>query len=127
MKWMSQKDLLQPEQKARHEKDNRVMIAGKPYENLNQLTVTVKEKPYLYEDIYGREWAYEIERYPCFDVYDRMNEDRYYRWYVYRDGSDLWVVYKDDGRNGIIISENPEKIDRTCRLMLENLGWIEKR
>ena len=85
MKWMSQKDLLEPGQNAVYEKGRRVTIAGRLYENLKQLTVTEKEKPYLYEDIYGQEWAYEIERYPCFDVYDRMNEDRYYRWYVHRE------------------------------------------
>jgi hypothetical protein len=106
-------------------KQQRVMIAGKLYGNLNELRVKQVSEPYLYEDIYGRVWAYEIERYPCFDSYDYLNEDRYYRWFVHREGSDIWVVYADDGTGEVTVTKNPERYQYTCRKMLQALGWIE--
>ena len=104
---------------------SRLLPAGREYEKLNQLTAAVKEEPYLYEDIYGREWAYVSERYPCFDSYDYLNEDRYYHWYVCREGDSMWVVYRDDGGHGVTVMQDPERIDYTCRKILETLGWIE--
>ena len=101
------------------------MAAGKGYTNVNQLVAVKKERDYLYEDIYGREWMYVRERYPCFDSYDFLNEDRYYHWYVLPDGEDLWLVYVDDGKIGLEVTKNPEKLNYTPREVLKELGWIQ--
>ena len=100
-------------------------VAGKPYSSLKELIVKKKHDKYLYEDIYGREWAYETDRYPCFDSSDYLYEDRYYRWFVYRDGEDLWQVYYDDGTKQLEVTKNPEHFRYDCRKMLSELGWIE--
>ena len=45
---------------------------------------------------------------------------------VYRERGSLWVVYIDDGEHGVSVMRDPERLDYTCREMLEELGWIER-
>ena len=45
---------------------------------------------------------------------------------MYRERGSLWVVYIDDGEHGVSVMRDPERLDYTCREMLEELGWIER-
>ena len=50
----------------------------------------------VYHDIYGRRVIHMRERFPCFDVYDRMYEDRYFHWYFIEYQGKITVVYTSD-------------------------------
>ena len=60
----------------------------------------------VFQDIYGRRVIHMRERFPCFDVYDRMCENRYYHWYfiAHRDG--VTVVYTADDNSVFEVHEN---------------------
>lgn len=59
-----------------------------------------------YRDVYGRRVLYFRERFPCFDVYDRMHENRYYHWYVIRHKGGVTIVYVEDEKPGVQVCEN---------------------
>lgn len=101
------------------------VAAGKPYKSWKDLCVKKTEHEDLYKDIYGREWAYTRERYPCFDSFDLLHEDRYFRWFVHRENGEMTLVYVDDGKKELTVIQNPESWRYTCREMLKRLGWIE--
>ena len=52
----------------------------------------------IYEDVYGRKVIALYERFPCFDSYDYLHENRYYNWYFIKHGGKIAVVYTEDGR-----------------------------
>ena len=68
--------------------DGAFEAAGKEYQRLSQLVVVESPKgaPW-FQDIYGREGLHLTERFPCFDSYDYMYEDRYFH--------DLFICEKD--------------------------------
>lgn len=98
--------------------------AGKRYSSLQELCHVKKDTyGHICQDIYGREVFAEWERYPCFDVYDRMNEDRYYRWFYIREGDHLTCVYRDDGKNIIQITEDVVIIKDFVWKAMCNVEW----
>lgn len=60
----------------------------------------------LYRDLYGRQVLHLRERFPCFDVYDRLNEDRYYHWYAIRHENGITLVYTQDDKPGAQVHED---------------------
>lgn len=79
--------------------------AGKQYRSLQQLTATEIGK-YHYRDIYGRDVIALRELFPCFDSYDYLHENRYYRWFFLRDDQKLTMVYYADTRDTLEVTED---------------------
>ena len=98
--------------------------AGKLYNSWEDLCVKKTLRKYLVKDVYGRVWAYTLERYPCFDSFDRLHENRYFRWFVYREPGKFTLVSVDDGKNAVTVTENADDWRYICREMLQELGWI---
>ena len=44
-----------------------------------------------------------------FDSYDRMHENRYFRWYFIRKGNSISQLFTADDRNKIYITQNVQK------------------
>ncbi len=59
----------------------------------------------IYQDIHGRRVIHMRERFPCFDVYDRMYENRYFHWYFIKHESGVTMVYTQDDSNAIKVVE----------------------
>ena len=87
-------------------------IRGKVYHSLRELTHE-KAEPFhssflhidthLYRDIHGRRVLYLYERFPCFDSYDYLYENRYYNWYFIDLCGDIAIVYHEDDSKEIRI------------------------
>ena len=86
------------------------VAAGRYYSRLDQLISVETETPGLYVDAFGRKVLYTYERFPCFDVYDEMNENRYYRWFYLVVEGKVTVVYYADCSNAIDVTEDAASI-----------------
>ena len=84
--------------------------AGRHYTCLEQLVADEAETSGLYMDVYGRKVLYTYERFPCFDVYDEMNENRFYRWFHLVEGGKVTVVYYEDNSDIIDVTEDAAAI-----------------
>jgi hypothetical protein len=58
-----------------------------------------------YRDIYGQKVLYFRERFPCFDAYDRLHENRYYHWYAICHEGGVTLVYTQDEKPGAQVHE----------------------
>ncbi len=100
--------------------------AGKIYVNLKMLCAKKSDKENLCYDAYGREVLCLAELFPCFDSYDYMNENRYYRWFFIREKGKLTRVYHSDTMPEIEITEDVRYVEDHCLERMLELGWIEK-
>ena len=81
------------------------IAAGRRYISERQLTALKTETERVYTDAYGRTVLALRERFPCFDSYDALYEDRYYRWYfIVHDGA-LALVRTQDDRDEYTVTE----------------------
>ncbi len=80
--------------------------AGKPYHSAAQLEWKSTDHRYICLDVYGRPVACFFERFPCFDSFDYLYEDRYYRWYLIPCGENWTVVSTEDDSDEICVREN---------------------
>ena len=119
------------------------IAAGKPYLTVSQLKA--KEEGELdgvfyrgfkvpqYRDAHGRRVLYFRERFPCFDSYDRLHENRFYHWYAIENEDKVTLVYTEDEKPGAQVHEDylpdaktafysPQCIDRD----LIAAGWLTK-
>ena len=84
-------------------------LAGKRYRNYKHFLR--KQDGEWGEDAYGRKVLCTREKYPCFDSYDLMHENRYFRWYFIREGNSLSQLFVADDRNTIYITENVQNVE----------------
>ena len=107
--------------------------AGKPY--LSPMQLKAKEEGELdgvqyrgfkvpvYRDTYGRRVLYFRERFPCFDVYDRMHENRYYHWHAIEHSGGVTLVYTEDEKPGAKVHEDYQPGDKPAFYFPE---WIRR-
>lgn len=116
-------------------------VANKDYDCLDQLTVRevgqfesaqmLAETFPIYEDTWGRRVIHLRERYPCFDVYDQMYENRYYHWFFIKHEGGLALVYCEDGRDEFEITDDYINDDKGFHVtpdiydQLEDSGLME--
>ena len=99
--------------------------AGKRYTSLKELRVEQDESGHFCKDVYGREVLYIGERFPCFDSYDYLYEDRYYRWFFIKDGGKLTRIYHADDRGVVQVTEDVRILENKCLNMMKELKWLE--
>ena len=58
----------------------------------------------IWQDVYGRRVLHMRERFPCFDVYDRLYENRYFHWYLVECPEGLGLLYTADERPEIKVT-----------------------
>lgn len=98
--------------------------AGRPYPGLLALQTlpTVPGKVWL--DLYGRRVLVMKERYPCFDGYDCLHEDRYYHYCYLVSGDALTLVRYGDDADEILVTEDVDSTRRSWWPELKRL-WGE--
>ena len=84
---------------------------AKEYQTLEQLCAKQAAPPYLFLDIYGRFVFYQAERFPCFDVYDSLYENRYYRWFYILGEQEITRVQYTDTEEEIFVTEDVANIE----------------
>lgn len=114
----------QPEQHTRtYSKWCGFSLAGKPYWNLKHFLR--KQEGEWGEDAYGRTVFCTKERYPCFDSFDALYEDRYFRWYFIREGNSLSQLFVADDRNKIYVTEDLGNIERWAWERMKAAGFCQ--
>ena len=99
-------------------------VAGRPYDSFEQLCAKkLDEYGHICQDIYGREVFAEWERFPCFDSYDYLHEDRYYRWFYIRSGDQLSCVYYADERNKLEVTSDVKRLPERCWKAIREHKW----
>lgn len=97
---------------------------GRPYTSIHQLCAEkLDEEGHVCRDVYGREVFAEWERFPCFDSYDYLYEDRYYRWFYIRSDDQLTCVYYADQRRNIEVTDDVKKLPERCWKAIEECKW----
>ena len=100
------------------------LAGGRPYASIKQLCAEkLDEDGHVCRDVYGREVFAEWERFPCFDSYDYLYENRYYRWFFIRNGDQLTGIYYTDEQKKIEIVEDVKTMRERCWKRMEALKW----
>lgn len=87
---------------------NNFYAAGKHYRNISQLC-TQKDGE-LFKDIYGRTVFYDKQRFPCFDSYDYMSEDRYFHHFYLKENGRLTRIYYHDDMLEVYVAEDADRV-----------------
>lgn len=90
---------------------NTFTAMSKEYQTPEQLCAQRVAPPYLFLDIYGRYVFYRTERFPCFDVYDSLYENRYYRWFYILGEQEITRVQYADTEEKIFVTEDVANIE----------------
>ena len=99
--------------------------AGRHYLHL-RLLLAKQIGPMHYRDVYGRDVICLKELFPCFDSYDYLYENRYYRWYfLFCDGK-LTMVYYADTAKSLDVTEDVDRIKAWQWEELEKFPMITK-
>jgi len=85
--------------------------AGKHYRSLEQLFVQADPTKTWCRDVYGREVLYLVDRFPCFDSYDYLHEDRFFRWFFLREGNKLTRIQYTDESDTIYVTEDVAELE----------------
>ena len=99
--------------------------AGKKYLSLKLLCIHKDPSSPIGRDIYGREVFCVSKRFPCFDSYDYLHENRYYRWFFIKENGVLTRVYYSDGRPRLRVTEDVQNLENTCLEQMESHGWLK--
>lgn len=101
--------------------------AGRDYASLEQLTVEKDERSVWCRDIYGREVFCVAERFPCFDSYDFLYDNRCYRWFYIRENGRLTCIYHADGENKITVTEDMGMLGRGSWDSMLREGYVQEK
>ena len=83
--------------------------AGKEYACIDELAAESVDDV-RYRDKYGREVLYLRERFPCFDSYDYIYEDRFYRSLYICERGRLTTIIADDNQKDICVTEDTQDV-----------------
>lgn len=100
--------------------------AGMPYTSRSQLCAKEGESREWCYDIYGRKVFCYRERFPCFDSYDYLYENRYYRWFFFLGDGTMTRVYYSDDQPETYVTEDVRNIENKCWEVMEKLDPYRK-
>ena len=112
------------EQTVEYSKSEGFVAAGRKYQSIQQLCVETDETGTWCKDRYGREVFCVKERFPCFDSYDYLYEDRYFRWFFLQENGKLTRVHYTDQRNSIYVTEDVANLETKCWEKMNALDYF---
>lgn len=80
--------------------------------------------PRFFMDRYGRKIFHFCERFPCFDSYDYLNENRFYNWFFLMDGDRLVRIFYADGSGILHITTDVALIEENCWREMTAAGFL---
>ena len=96
-------------QMVEYSKARKFSLGGKTYPNYRLFLKKLDGE--WGEDIYGRKVLCTKEKYPCFDSYDYLHENRYFRWYFIRVGNSVSQLFVADDRSKMYVTEDVQNIE----------------
>ena len=113
------------------------LLQGKQMEGPEQLMAEVekewiwKRDPWgyhgvagMYRDCYGRKVVGITERFETFDIYDKMYDDRFYRYFYLVEGFTMNNVFFADGAKTFVVREDAASIRRVDLGVIRECGWL---
>lgn len=101
-------------------------IGDVKYRSFSELRDKVlNEERHLYQDTHGRIFAEVRKRFPCFDSFDYANENRFYHWLYLTENGKISLVYYEDEREDITVTEDISKIESVVWGEMIYLGWVK--
>lgn len=114
------------EQEAVHTRRSIFTVAGKPYCGLNAFLHGLKEIDEDWaKDQYGRKVLRIKRRFPCFDSYDYLTENRFYRWFFIREGNSISRVYASDDTPNVYVTDDVAYVEYNLLNELRDAGMVE--
>lgn len=135
LKWVSRErdsqgqprqERLPESHEERFQRTTGFTAAGKRYPGIRQLCAVPTEQEDVFLDLYGRKVLCVRELFPCFDSYDYLNEDRYFRWYYLCYDGKLTEVYCEDGLPRITVTEDVAKIRISWFSQVQQTWFMEE-
>lgn len=97
--------------------------AGRSYTRLGLLLDARVGESSVFRDCYGREVLLVLERFPCFDAFDSLYENRFEQWFlICVDGVLTQVKYTDE-TDFIEVWEDAAALEDKVWEELLDLGW----
>ncbi|MCH5191682.1 MAG: hypothetical protein J1F23_05905 [Oscillospiraceae bacterium] len=100
--------------------------AGKTYTKLKKLTaICIDKEKSLYKDTFGRRVFVYRERFPCFDSFDFLHENRYYNWFYILSDDRLTCVYCKDEQKEIEVTEDVRTVPKGVWEKMQRCGILD--
>ena len=64
-------------------------------------------------------------RFPCFDSFDYLTENRFYRWFFIREGNSISRIYAIDTKPNIYVTDDVGYVEYNLLNELRNAGILE--
>lgn len=117
-------EVREPEEVTReYSRKGRFTVAGKTYPNFRGFLK--QQEGEWGQDLYGRKVLCTKEKFPCFDSYDYMYENRYYRWYFIREGNSLSQVFVTDERDRVYVTEDVQNVEGWAWTRMKATGFCQ--
>ena len=120
-------EIREPQEKeAVYTRGSVFTAAGKRYCGLNGFLHGLKEIDEDWaEDQYGRKVLCVKWRFPCFDSFDYLTENRFYRWFFIREGNSISRIYAIDTKPNIYVTDDVGYVEYNLLNELRNAGILE--
>lgn len=106
-----------------YSKKDRFSLAGKSYQDYNHFLKKLDGE--WGEDVYDRKVLCTREMYPCFDSYDYLYENRYFRWFFIRKGNSISQLFAADDRDKIYVTEDIQNIEGWAWDRMKETGFCQ--
>lgn len=106
-----------------YRRNDELTVAGKTYPNFQSFLK--HQEGQWGEDLYGRKVFCIRKKFPCFDSYDYLHEDRYFRWCFLRNGNSLTRVFSTDERDKIYVSEDLRHVESWAWEQMQDTGFCQ--
>lgn len=97
--------------------------AGRSYAHIGELLATKINEDFTCRDRYGREVLVVLKRFPCFDVFDIMYENRFERWFLICEDGVLTQVKYTDETDYVEVWEDAAALEYDVWERVQELGW----
>lgn len=115
------------ERKTKYEQGKGFQVGEYHYSSVEQLTSRcIDEEKKIYQENYGHTVIEIEERFPCFDSYDFMYENRYYHWIYFVADNKLNCVYYEDESKFIEVTEDVESLRKESWKEMKACGFLDE-
>ncbi len=107
-----------------YDDDRGFLAGGLWYSRWSQLEL-MDLRDGSFKDCYGNTVFTARERFPVFDSYDAIHENRYYRWWLFVTDGQLTRIYREDGSPKVYVTTDVAALEQPCIEALTAQGILK--